>query len=172
MDKEILKELYQKYGREIYLYLFSLCRNDNISEELMQETFYKALLSLNSNHMNIRAWLYRVARNLCLNEMKKEKREILYDEITDTLLEQSQVLNENGDFLERYIKKEDAKVLFQCITELDNQKREVLELQYFSGLSLKEIAHLTGKSYENVRVLSSRGRRELRKYMEVAGYEL
>ncbi len=172
MDKIILQELYEKYGREIYLYLYSLCKDREMAEDLRQETFYKALLSLNSQHTNMRAWLYRVARNLCFNVMKKQNHEILYGDFTDAPLDIEGVSSGEIDTLDRLIKDEKVQALFQCISKLDIQKREILELQYFSGLSLKEIAHLIGKSYENVRVLSSRGRRDLREYMEVAGYEL
>ena len=63
MEKHLLSQLYQTYGREIYLYLFSLCKNSELAEDLMQETFVKALLSLSDSHKNMRAWLYLVARN-------------------------------------------------------------------------------------------------------------
>ena len=46
MEKDILKQLYQKYRKEIYLYLYSLCKNSSLAEDLLQETFLKALLSL------------------------------------------------------------------------------------------------------------------------------
>lgn len=64
MEKDILKQLYQKYRKEIYLYLYSLCKNSSLAEDLLQETFLKALLSLPDDHTNMRAWLYLVARNL------------------------------------------------------------------------------------------------------------
>lgn len=138
----------------------------------MQETFYKALLSLGSQHTNMRAWLYMVARNLCLNTLKKQQREVLYGEMSEVDVISEHQKSVECDFLDCIIKEERIKVLLHCIAKLDIQKREVLELQYFAGLSLKEIAHLTGRSYENVRVLSSRGKRMLRDDMEVEGYEL
>ena len=55
MEKDILKQLYQKYRKEIYLYLYSLCKNSSLAEDLLQETFLKALLSLPDDHTNMRA---------------------------------------------------------------------------------------------------------------------
>ena len=55
MDKGLLQELYQRYERELYLYLFSLCGNRSLAEDLLQETFLKALLSLSDAHTNMRA---------------------------------------------------------------------------------------------------------------------
>lgn len=80
MDKQILQKLYKDYGNEILLYLYSLCGSRDMAEDLMQETFEKALLSLADRHTNVRAWLYLVARNLCFNAMKKEKRQISMEE--------------------------------------------------------------------------------------------
>ena len=57
MDKKILEETYQKFQKELYLYLFSLFQNRQLTEDLLQETFLKALLSLSDSHGNIRAWL-------------------------------------------------------------------------------------------------------------------
>ncbi len=54
MENELLQQLYLKYQKEIYLYLFSLCRNQEFAEDLMQETFLKALLSLSDKHTNMR----------------------------------------------------------------------------------------------------------------------
>ena len=42
MEKDILKQLYQKYRKEIYLYLYSLCKNSSLAEDLLQETFLKS----------------------------------------------------------------------------------------------------------------------------------
>ena len=46
MENELLRQLYRKYQRELYLYLYSLCKNHELAEDLLQETFLKALLAL------------------------------------------------------------------------------------------------------------------------------
>ena len=71
MEQKLLTLVYEKYHRELYLYIYSLSRNHHIAEDLTQETFLKALLSLPEEHGNIRAWLYMVARNLFLITGKK-----------------------------------------------------------------------------------------------------
>ena len=100
MEKDILKQLYQKYRKEIYLYLYSLCKNSSLAEDLLQETFLKALLSLPDDHTNMRAWLYLVARNLFFNYYRREK------EKNQTTAERSiyynkdhQVVDDNNTFL-------------------------------------------------------------------------
>ena len=51
MEQELLSQLYRLYSREIYLYLYSFCKNKELAEDLMQDTFLKALLSLR-NRLN------------------------------------------------------------------------------------------------------------------------
>lgn len=45
-----------------------------MTEDILQEIFLKALIALKDSHTNMRAWLYTVARNLCLNYLQKERR--------------------------------------------------------------------------------------------------
>lgn len=168
MDKRILQQLYADYGKEILLYLYSLCKDRDMAEDLMQETFEKALLSLSENHTNMRAWLYLVARNLCYNAMKKEKRQVLLEEAEIQQIRE----NTRTDILEELMKKEQHRVLYRALMQLPSPKREVLQLQYFSGLHLKEIAKVLQISPENARVLSSRARKELKAKLEEEDYEI
>ncbi|MDO5155547.1 MAG: anti sigma factor C-terminal domain-containing protein [Eubacteriales bacterium] len=85
MQSKILQQLYAKYHKEIYLYLFSLCHNRELAEDLMQETFLKALLSLADAHTNVRAWLYLVARNLYFNHQNRERKVTYLEEIEEVL---------------------------------------------------------------------------------------
>ena len=74
MDRTLMKKLYLQYYQEIYVYIFSYCKNRDAAEDLTQETFLKALLSLRDTHENMRAWLYKVARNLSIDYLKKRKQ--------------------------------------------------------------------------------------------------
>ena len=155
MDNRILSELYKSYAREIYLYLYSLCKDSHLAEELMQESFCKAILSLSSAHTNMRAWLYTVARNLCLNELKKRSREYCSENPQDL----SDIVS---DAAEHLISEEQAKAVFKAISRLELRRREILQLQYFSGFTLKSAAKFMGLSYNNARVLSHRAKKELK----------
>ena len=150
MHSDILKEVYEKYHREIYIYIYSICKNKAQAEDILQETFLKALLTLPDDNRALRAWLYKVARNITFNEIKKNKRcEELKE---DTLLEEREMLpNER---------------LMKSLNKLSPIKKEVLLLQYIGGFDQNEIARILNTSPNNVRVLSFRGRNELRKLME------
>jgi RNA polymerase sigma-70 factor (ECF subfamily) len=167
MDNQLLKQLYQKYQKEIYLYLYSLCKNRDLAEDLVQETFLKAILSLPNEHTNVRAWLYMVARNLYFNYTKKEKKQVPLDEFGAEMCDEKA-----SELLEHLLQDEKRRLLYQALQHLGEDKREVLMLQYFGGLSQKEIAALLRKTPENIRILAYRGKKELRDYMEANGYDL
>ena len=77
MENEVLVRFYRAYSREIYLYLYGLSHNRQLSEDLMQETFAKALITVVTADTGIRAWLYKVARNLYFNTYRRDKRLII-----------------------------------------------------------------------------------------------
>ena len=162
MEQKRLTLVYEKYHRELYLYIYSLSRNHHIAEDLTQETFLKALLSLPEEHGNIRAWLYMVARNLFFNYRKKASRNV-------SLEEEMKRSDEEKDLLANMIENERKLQLYQALKKLDMKKREILLLQYFGDLSQKEIAAVLHITPENVRVLAYRAKKELKKYMEQQG---
>lgn len=162
MEQKLLTLVYEKYHRELYLYIYSLSRNHHIAEDLTQETFLKALLSLPEEHGNIRAWLYMVVRNLFFNYREKASRNV-------SLEEEMKRSDEEKDLLANMIENERKLQLYQALKKLDMKKREILLLQYFGDLSQKEIAAVLHITPENVRVLAYRAKKELKKYMEQQG---
>lgn len=161
VDNQILLKLYSLYQKELYLYLYSLCGDRHLAEDLLHETFLKALLALPDGHGNMRAWLYMVARNLFYNQQKKKSREILMDEQIYPLEEKT----EKG-LPEKIFEEEDRRMLYQAIRRLDIKKREIIQMQYFGGMTQKEIAAVLHITLENVRVRAFRARKELKKYLE------
>ena len=63
-------------------------------------------------------------------------------------------------------------MLYEAILKLPDRQREILELFYFSEMSMKQIAEIMKQTPQNVRVLAYRAKKQLREYMEVKEYEL
>ena len=74
MEKDILEQLYRIHTKAVYLYLYTLCHNHDLAEDLMQETFLRALCSLEIARSELLPWLLTVARNLYLDTWRREKR--------------------------------------------------------------------------------------------------
>ena len=141
-----------------------MCRNSGQAEDLMQECFLRAILSLRDDHGNMRAWLYRVARNLLADHLRSHRDGISLDELTETA-------SDAPGPLALYLRTERHRLLMKELASLEPRRREVLSLQYFGGLNQKEIAALLHLSHENVRILSLRARRELKQRLEEDGYD-
>lgn len=161
MDKRVVGEIYKRYSKEIHGYLCSLGADTHVAEDLMQEVFAKAIISLPEGHTNIRAWLYTVARNLYYNHVKRSN-------ITQSVVEKLSYM-QNGnvkDPLEQVIAKEKENHLQEALSNLDKKYRDVMILQYYEGLSQKDIAKRMKISPENVRVLVHRAKKMLKEYLE------
>lgn len=165
MNNDLLQQVYQQYSREIYVYLFTLCKNHDMAEDLRQETFLKAILSLPDDHTNVRAWLYRVARNLCFNQLKRDK----HTDESHSADERAPCTDEPEEAVWQSIKNQ---VLYRAILQLSDVKREVILLHYFSEMPYDEMAKLLGVPAQNLRATAVRAKRELKKIMEEQGYDV
>lgn len=159
MDKRLFEKLYDTHFKEVYLYLLSLSKQKEWAEDLVQETFVQAFLSLPKGHENMRAWLFLTARNLFISEYRKRKTEVLTDFACMDIATDPEIL-------ESLLLKEDIQKLYIQLLALSERKREVLILMYFGELSQKEIAKILYISPENVRVLAHRAKKELKQRLE------
>ncbi|MBE5845287.1 MAG: RNA polymerase sigma factor [Butyrivibrio sp.] len=163
MEKHLLYKLYSTYYTELFLYLYSLCHDHELAEDMTQEAFLKAIMSLPDDHSNVRAWLYMVGRNQLFNALAKQNRTELKADIEDY------EFTCDESILDGLIQNESKKILYEAINHLDKTKREILCMQYFSSFSQKEIAAMLHMTTENVRVQAHRGKKLLKDYMEEKG---
>lgn len=162
MKPDIIDELFRKYYNEAMLYTMSLCKNETIAEDIVSTAFYKALASADEEIKNFKPWLLTVCRNEFFGLFRKNKA-MSYDELAED------VVDDSGEIVDRLILKEEYRALYHAIDKLNAAQREVIMLFYFSGLQIKDIAMVMGKSESNVKVLLYRGREKLKELMEVAG---
>ena len=77
-----LEQLYTRYVNDIYRYLFSLCRHTETAEDLLQDTFYKAHVTLLAQPIyELKPWLFKVAYYTYIDYCRKEKRTTPYEQI-------------------------------------------------------------------------------------------
>lgn len=79
--------IYKKYYSKIFGYVFSLCNNSKLSEDIVQETFYKALMLINAGKLSEfgEAWLVKVAHNLFIDYVRKKDRYLLHENFERTM---------------------------------------------------------------------------------------
>lgn len=73
MDKDIFEALYRRYYAPALLYAQGLCRSRHLAEDMVQEAFCRAWLSLPDEVTSFRGWLFRVLRNLLIDHQRRQK---------------------------------------------------------------------------------------------------
>ena len=160
MDSDGIEELYNIYSRQVYIYAFSLCKSRHLAEDLMQDAFVKAMLSLECSHGNVQAWLYKVCRNLWIDYVRKSKH------LSDIEIENIQIEDSASGFLDDIIRTEEALKMYKTIISMSHLFKEVLILYYYLELPQNKIAEVLNMSNGAVRTLLYRARNKLKTMME------
>lgn len=159
MKNDELEIVYRQYYRQLFIYAFSLTQNKEDAEDLVANTFVKALLSFEEG--NIKSWLYIVLRNEFMSMYKKRKRLVSYDfENTEGTLA----------VIQDFIKSEEKIWLYQKINELPQREKEIMLLSLQSDFDDQTISHIMKMSIENVRVIRHRVKRKLIELCQKEGY--
>lgn len=159
MKSDIIDELFRKYYSEALLYVLALCRDHTLAEDIVSTAFFRALESADGSIRDFRAWLLAVCRNEYLTQLRKSSR-MSGGEISE------QVAAENEELIERVIRQEEYRALYRAIDRLSEGQKEAITLYYFAGLTVREVAQVTGKSETAARVTLCRAREALKKSME------
>ena len=155
-----MDEIYEECFETVYKYLFCLTHNSDISEELTQETFYRAVKKIDTYNgkCKISVWLCQIAKHLWYNQCRKNKRIVDTDETFD--IEDPQNLEE------QFIAGEEKVLLYKKMQDLDEKTREVMYLRITGELSFKEIGEILGKTENWARVTFYRGKSKLKEVDE------
>lgn len=153
-----IEKIYKEYFETVNKYLFCLTHNNDISEELTQETFYKAVQKIHTykGECKMSVWLCQIAKNLWYDQCRKNKKILKTEE--SELLEVQDLTS-----LEEQIISNDEKItLYKKMQSLDEKTREVMYLRITGELSFKEIGVILNKTENWARVTFYRGKNRLK----------
>jgi RNA polymerase sigma-70 factor (ECF subfamily) len=164
LNNDALEDIYGKYSRELYLYVFSMCRDHHGTEDIVSDTFFKAIASIDVMEGHMKYWLFRVARNQWIDRLRKDSKLSCtgYDEGFDGKWEDRESRNPAEDL----INSEEKRMLYRAIVELLPQYKEAITLYYFCGYPLKEIAKVLGITPGAARTLLYRARNKLKEELK------
>lgn len=166
-DNNAIAEIIEEYRAGLELFLQQLTGDAVFAEELTQQTFVK-LFTKKPHYRPVasfKTWLYAIAKNLALRELRKRKREAALS-IDDCLF----IPDDAPTAEEQYFADESRCRVRSALGKLRPEYREILWLTYFENLSNKESAQILNKSVHNVEVLVSRARQALKKQLEKDGF--
>ncbi|MCR5708649.1 MAG: sigma-70 family RNA polymerase sigma factor [Ruminococcus sp.] len=159
MKREI-EEYYEKYGAKVYAYLLATCGDCDVSRELTQETFVRALSSLSSfdGKCSVSTWLCSIAKNLWHNELRRRGLHPSAD--GDSPLPET----DSSPPPDESAEQRDSKMfVLRQVHSLPETEKEIVLLRATGAMSFAEIGELFGKTENWARVTFYRAKQKLRK---------
>jgi RNA polymerase sigma-70 factor (ECF subfamily) len=159
-DPQCFGPLYDRYFGDVFRFLLRRAGDRDLTADLTQQTFLKALLALERYEprgLPFRAWLFRIA----LNELRmhwRKKKEVLID------LSYTQV-RELSTEMGLSEQEEDLRRLAMAMGRLDEARTHLLHLRYMDGLSYAEMGHVLGLAEDAAKMRVHRIIQQLRTYL-------
>jgi RNA polymerase sigma factor (sigma-70 family) len=150
-----IEEIYKEHARSVYKFLLSLSHDADMAEELTQETFYRAVYSIDKydGSCKISVWLCQIAKHVWYQEFRKRNRHAaqeLTEDIPDSsTIEQSVLLTS------------DKLSLYKAIHALSEPMREVVHMRLSGEFSFSEIGDVLGKSENWARTTFYRAKQKI-----------
>lgn len=142
--------LLQRHQSRVFSYILNIVKNKDLADDLFQETFVKAIVTINqgrySENGKFPAWITRIAHNLIIDYYRQEKSmaQVSCDNEGVDILNKKELSEETvEDSIIRHQILSDVKKLVKSLPE---SQRAVLEMRYYKNMSFKEIAETTGVS--------------------------
>ena len=153
-----IDDIYKTYGKIVYKYIFCLCNDKCLAEDIVQETFLVAVENIDKfkGESKLSSWLCSIAKYICDRNLRENKKanKLSLEELENTLIFDSQIE-------ENILQKEEKIELYKKIQLLDEETKNIMYLRLLGNLSYEEIADILGKTQNFVRVKFFRGKEKI-----------
>lgn len=170
------EELYERYGTRVLNLIHRMTGNEEVARDLAQDVWLRVHGHLDrfEARADVFTWIYRIAVNLTLNHLKREKRRRWIDLLDQTV---GEVLSEESEDLvmpspakaarqDRAVENEQrARALWEAVQSLDPKYRVPIVLFHYEDQSYQQIADTMGLSMVAVQARIFRGRKQLAKIL-------
>lgn len=167
-DDQALAALVERYQNDIFRFCLHYLKNIEVAKEMAQETFLRIYTARSRFEVSrkFKPWMLCIARNLCLNELKRRKMvqmETLEEYASSAREESGEILRDPEDSpYELLLTQERHRYLFGVLDALSEESREIVVLRYFQKLSAREIADIVGSTEGAVRTRLHRILKQMR----------
>jgi RNA polymerase sigma-70 factor (ECF subfamily) len=155
-----LEQFYLDNSDTVYRFIYVLVRHKETAEDLTQETFYKAIKSLNNfnNQSSVLTWLLKIARNVTYDHFRRKRIIQFFNWGNENDIDTKNMSPESNAE-----KNEDLFQLHVALSRLKKDYRDVLILRKVHECSIKETSYILGWSEAKVKTKMTRGFEALRK---------
>lgn len=161
--QETFEEIYTAYQERIYRFLYRLCSDRDVAEELTQETFYRAFQSFSryKGNSTLFTWLASIAKHTYYTYLRRNRRMI--DSISlESALEFYCAEEESGRLLGEQQEQELYVVMRDWIAALPEKYRDVILLRIYADMSFKQVAETMNITENSAKVLFFRAKTMLK----------
>ena len=154
-----IEKLYFEYKQDIYNYLLSLTHDPTLSEDLLSETFVKAIFSVGNfkGNSSIKTWLFGIARHLWLQNLRKERPTVEFSDLLDVYV--------TDRTIDSVITKQIADRVYELLKTKDERTQKIISMR-INGISYYEISKKIGISENSARVIDFRTKKWLKSVLE------
>ncbi|QNL51184.1 sigma-70 family RNA polymerase sigma factor [Olivibacter sp. SDN3] len=165
-DLQLLGSLYEPYMPLVYGLCLRYLKDEAKSEDAVMQIFEQLIKKLSVHHVkNFKSWLYSLARNHCLMELRaSDKNSLSIDE--NSFMENE--LIEHQEFEEDTLETK-LTLMERCLAKLNKEQQQCVRLFYLDQKCYKDISIITGYDINKVKSYIQNGKRNLKLCMERNG---
>lgn len=149
-ENKAFDELLSRYQDKLFNYIYFVVRNQELTEDIFQETFVKAIVNIQQGRYTADgkfcAWITRIAHNLVIDSFRQERNEntVSNEESEIDLFNNAELCDDNIEM--QMVNDQTLNDVRRLVDALPDNQREVVYMRYYQDLSFKEIADITGVS--------------------------
>ena len=175
-DSDAFDTLLARYQQKIYSYILFLVHDAEVADDLFQETFMKAIVTIRQGRYvesgRFSAWLTRIAHNLVIDKYRQDRNSnVISNDASDADLFNDASLSDITVEM-KMITEQSLTDVGRLLKELPDNQKEVLYMRFYQDLSFKEIADATGVSINTALGRMRYGLINLRKMVSERGIVL
>ena len=157
---EPFETIYEQYFPRVYSFIYRMCRDEDLSEELTQETFFQAFRSFPKyrGESELFTWLASIAKYTFFSYMRKNRRS---GEDVDIELLADTLLDPENDPEEKMQRKETVGAIRRAISRIPEKYRDVVVLRLYAELPFSEVADALSISENSAKVIFHRAKKLL-----------
>jgi RNA polymerase sigma-70 factor (ECF subfamily) len=164
-DRSSMKSLYRRHNVRVYRFILNLIKNDAIAEELVSEVFLDVWRqgAQFEYRSRVLTWLFAIARNKTLEAMRQRK----FDDLDSSVVE---LIEDPAEDAEVIVGKQKMKsILLECLAGLSPAHRQIIDLVYYHGRTISDIAVILGIEQSTVKTRMFYARQRLADLLRAQG---
>ena len=163
--KQLLAQLFEKYYIDVYTYLYSLCHDASLSEDLASDVFLEVVKSISSfrGQSDIKTWLFSIARHRWYSYLRKNSQQTKTEDLSE-FIESNEKTPE-----ERYQDEELTNRIYALLDQEPERTRNIVVMR-LEGYSFYEIGVKHGISENSARTIDFRAKIKIRQSLKKEGF--